>query len=143
LTAGIGTFSATLVTAGNQTLTASDRDEHLAGQSGPIMVNAAAASHFEIRAPASATAGTAFQFTVTAEDKFNNTVTLYSGTVHFTSSQSTAALPANATLTGGKGIFSATLNIKGSDQKLQATDTAKLALTGISNKINVKGREAH
>ena len=143
LTGGMGTFSATLVTAGNQTVTASDHDEHLTGQSGPIMVSAAAASHFEIKAPATATAGTAFQFTVTAEDRFNNTVTLYSGTFHFTCSQSSAALPANATLTGGKGVFSATLNIKGSDQKLQATDTANPALSGISNKINVKGRGEH
>ena len=140
LTAGTGTFSATLVTAGNQTLTASDCDAHISGQSKPIAVNAAAATHFEIIAPDSATVGSAFQFTVIAEDKFNNTVKLYSGTVHFTSSESTAALPANSTLTGGTGIFSTTLNIKGDGQVLQAADTANPAISGTSNKINVRAR---
>ena len=36
-------------------------------------------------APASATAGVAFNFTVTALDALGNTATGYSGTVHFTS----------------------------------------------------------
>ena len=53
--------------------------------------------------PASATAGSAFTFTVTAEDPYNNTATGYAGTVHFTSSDAAAVLPANATLTNGSG----------------------------------------
>src|SRR5262249_10519334 len=38
-------------------------------------------THFAVSAPASATAGTAFNFTVTALDQFNNTATGYTGTV--------------------------------------------------------------
>ena len=67
------------------------------------------ATHFSVSAPASATAGSAFSFTVTALDQFNNTTTGYAGTVHFTSSDGSAVLPANSTLTNGAGTFSATL----------------------------------
>ena len=41
--------------------------------------------HFEVTAPATATAGTALAFTVAAKDAANNTITGYTGTVHFTS----------------------------------------------------------
>src|SRR5207302_1831355 len=86
-TNGTGTFSATLKTAGSQTLTATDTvTSSITGTSNAIAVNAAAATHFLVNAPASATAGTAFSFTVTAQDQFNNTATGYGGTVHFTSS---------------------------------------------------------
>src|SRR5258708_26066456 len=87
LVSGAGTFSATLKTAGNQTITATDTvTASITGTSGPIAVSAAAATHFSVTAPASATAGVAFSFTVTALDAFNNTATGYAGTVHFTSS---------------------------------------------------------
>src|SRR5205809_22373 len=79
--------------------------------------------HFAMSAPATVTTGTAFSFTVTALDQFNNTATDYAGTVHFTSSDGAAVLPANSTLTSGTGTFSATLNTAGS-QTLTATDTA-------------------
>jgi hypothetical protein len=65
-----------------------------------------------VSAPATATAGSAFTFTVTALDAGNHTATSYSGMVHFTSSDGEAALPANATLTDG--TFSATLRTSGS-----------------------------
>ena len=48
------------------------------------------ATHFLIGAPASATAGSAFSFTVTALDQFNNTAAGYAGNVHFTSSDGAA-----------------------------------------------------
>ena len=65
-------------------------------------------------APASATAGTGFSFTVTAQDQFNNTATGYTGTAHFSSSDGQAVLPANSTLTSGTGSFLATLKTAGS-----------------------------
>src|SRR5206468_2398141 len=83
---GVGTFSATLKTAGSQTITATDRDtSSVRGTSNGVSASAAAATHFAVSAPASATAGAAFNFTVTAQDQFNNTATGYGGTVHFTS----------------------------------------------------------
>src|SRR5205807_1258307 len=110
LTNGVGTFSATLSTAGSRTVTATDTaTSSITGTSNSIAVGAAAASHFAVTAPASATAGSAFNFTVTALDAFNNTATGYAGTVHFTSSDGAATLPGNTTLTNGTGTFSATL----------------------------------
>jgi hypothetical protein len=87
-------------------------------------------------------AGTAFSFTVTALDPFNNTVTGYTGTAHFTSSDGSAALPANSTLTNGVGTFSATLNTPGS-QTLTATDTANSGITGSSGAIIVSAAAIH
>ena len=57
---GVGTFSATLKTAGSQTLTATDTvNTSITGASGTITVSAAAATHFVVSAPSTATAGTA------------------------------------------------------------------------------------
>src|SRR5207247_1020271 len=123
LTNGTGTFSATLKTAGSQTLTATDTvTSSITGTSNAIAVSAATATHFAVSAPSGAAVGTAFNFTVTAQDQFNNTATSYGGTVHFTSSDGTASLPANSTLSSGTGTFSATLNTSGT-QTITATDT--------------------
>ena len=89
-----------------------------------------------VSAPAAATAGTAFNFTVTALDQFNNTASGYTGMVHFTSTDSQASLPANSTLTNGLGTFSATLKTVGS-QTITATDTVTSSITGTSNTITV------
>jgi hypothetical protein len=137
LTNGVGTFSATLKTAGSQTITATDTvTSSITGTSNAIAVSAAAATHFTVSAPASATAGTAFNFTVTAADQFNNTATSYAGTVHFSSSDGASVLPANATLTNGVGTFSATLKTAGS-QTITGTDTVTSAITGTSTPILV------
>src|SRR5262249_56995078 len=53
----------------------------------------AAATHFSVSAPATATAGAPFTVTVTALDQFNNVAPGYTGTVHFTKSD-TGAGPA-------------------------------------------------
>ena len=89
------------------------------------------ASHFVLATTATPTAGTAFSFTVTALDDAGNTATEYAGTMHFTSTDSSAGvvLPANATLTNGKGTFSAKL-IKAGAQTITATDTATATITG-------------
>ncbi len=142
LTAGTGTFNATLKTAGGQTLTATDTvTASITGTSNPIAVSAVAATHFSISAPASSTAGTAFSFTVTALDPFNNTDTSYAGTVHFTSSDGQATLPANSTLTNGVGTFNATLRSGGS-QTLTATDTGTPSITGTSGVTTVSAAAA-
>src|SRR3984893_353108 len=80
------------------------------------------ATHFSVTPSATATPGTAFHFTVTAPDAPNNAAAGYSGTVHFTSTDGQAVLPANSTLTNGTGTFSATLKTVGS-QTITATDT--------------------
>jgi hypothetical protein len=87
-----------------------------------------AAASFSLSAPSSSTQGTSFSVTVTAQDSAGDTVTFYSGTVQFTSSDSAASLPANSTLTNGVGTFTVTLNTLGK-QTVTATDSANSALT--------------
>jgi hypothetical protein len=137
LTNGTGTFSATLTTAGSQTITSTDTvNSSITGTSNAISVSSAAATHFAVSAPSSVTEGGAFNFTVTAQDQFNNTATGYGGTVHYTSSDTTAFLPVNSTLTNGTGTFSAALNEE-SSQTITATDTVMSGVTGISNTTTV------
>jgi hypothetical protein len=93
------------------------------------------ATHFVLSGPAGATGGTAFTFTVTALDAGNSIATSYAGTIHFTSTDAGATLPADATLTSGAGSFSATLQTAGS-QTITATDVAS-AITGTSSGITV------
>ena len=92
--------------------------------------------HFAISVPTGVLTGKAFNFTVTALDSSNSTVTGYSGTVHFTSSDGAATLPANAVLTNGVGTFSATLATLG-NQTLTATDTVTASISGTSPAIAV------
>ena len=93
-------------------------------------------THFSVATPATATVGTAFSITVTALDASNSVVAAYSGTVHFTSTDSQAVLPANSTLTGGSEAFSATFNT-GGNQTITATDTVTPTITGVSNETQV------
>jgi hypothetical protein len=138
LTNGTGTFSATLKTAGTQGLIATDTaNTALSGSETGIAVSPAAASTFLVAGfPSPVTAGTAASFSVTALDPYANVATGYSGTVHFSSSDGQATLPADATLTNGTGTFTATLKTAGS-QSLTATDTANAALTGTQPSIAV------
>jgi hypothetical protein len=139
---GTGTFSATFRTTGNQSITATDTPNgSLTGTSNLVLVSPPPTTHFVVTAPASATNGAAFNFTVTALDASNNVTTAYAGTVHFTSSDAAATLPANATLTNGSASFSATLRIAG-NQTLTATDTLNVSLTGTSNLILVSAPPA-
>lgn len=135
LTAGVGTFSATLKTAGSQTVTATDTvTGTITGTSGAIAVSAAAASTLSVSAPGTASIGVAISITVTALDPYGNTATGYAGTVHFTSTDGAAVLPSNSTLTSGTGTFSATLNTAG-NQTITATDTVTGSITGTSGTI--------
>ena len=142
--AGVHTFSnsATLVTTGNQTITATDTvTSSITGTSGSITVGAGGATHFSVSAPASATAGGAFTFVVTALDQFGNTATGYTGTVQFSSTDGQAILPGNSTLTSGTGTFSATLKTAGS-KTITATDTVTSSITGTSGNITVSAATA-
>ena len=131
LTNGVGSFSVTLKTAGSQTLTATDSVTSSITGSASVLVTAASDGglHLVVSAPGSAVAGSSFSVTVTCEDLYGNTVTSYSGIVHFSSSDSQAVLPANAGLTNGVGSFSVTLKTAGS-QTLTATDTVTSSITG-------------
>jgi hypothetical protein len=142
ITGGTGAGSITLKTAGSQTVTATGTDL-LSGTSSGLPVGPAAASTLSV-SPAAGTAntGTPFNFTVTAVDPFSNTATTYAGTLHFSSSDPGATLPADSKLTNGTGSFSATLKTSG-NQTIKATDTATASLTGTSFAISASGPATH
>jgi len=141
LTGGTATFTVTLKTAGVQSLTATDTvTSGITGSDASISVTPAAASRFILSAPSSVNSGSKFSLTVTVEDAYGNVVTGYVGTVHFTSSDSTATLPANYTFTAADaGVHTFTnkaiLKKKGR-QTITVTDTLNSALT-VTDSINV------
>ena len=82
-------------------------------------------------------AGTSFSITVTAKDPYGNTIPWYTGTVHFTSTDAQAILPADYTFeTGDSGskTFTITLKTAGANTII-AIDTVTSALTVTSNSI--------
>jgi hypothetical protein len=90
------------------------------------------ATHFGISVPVTPTSCNAFGIIVTALDAFNNTAIDYTGTAHFTSTDSMAALPGDYTFTAadhGVHGFSVTLCTAGS-ATLTARDTANGSITG-------------
>ncbi|HEX2911206.1 MAG TPA: Ig-like domain-containing protein [Chloroflexia bacterium] len=90
-------------------------------------------THFSVTYSGGATtAGTPITITVTALDASNNVVTGYSGTVHFTSSDIQAVLPADYTFVAadkGSAQFSVTLKTAGT-QTVTVTDTTDSSLQG-------------
>jgi hypothetical protein len=128
---GVHTFTngVTLVTAGNQTVTATDTVSNT-GTSGAITINALAANHLAFSVPSTVTAGTAFSGTVTAEDQFNNTATGYTGTVAFQTTYPTVpgiVLPGNYTFVTGdhgtKTFSSAVILNQAGGQYIWVTDS--------------------
>jgi hypothetical protein len=93
---------------------------------------AGGATHFAVIAPPTVPPDSPFTFTVTALDAFNTIATGYGGTVHFTSTDAQATLPANSTLTNGTGTFTATLRTLGT-QTITAVDTVNASIIGTSN----------
>jgi hypothetical protein len=114
---GTHTFGAVLYTAGAQSLTATDDANDLSGSQSDITVRAAGPSVLQIVGlPASAAAGAPVTFTVTLLDAYGNVATGYTGTVHFTSSDPEAVLPADYTFTAqdaGSHTFAAVFSRRG------------------------------
>ncbi len=142
---GAHTFTngATLKTAGTQSITATDTvTGTITGTQSAITVNPAGAATLTVAGFTSpTTAGAAHSVTVTAKDAFGNTATGYTGTVHFTSTDGAAVLPANYTFTGGDaGVHTftngATLKTAGT-QSITATDTVTGTITGTQSAITV------
>lgn len=100
----------------------------------------AVTSHFSVVALATSSSGLSFQITVTALSASNTPVTNYAGTVHFTSSDPRAVLPADSVLTNGTGSFSVSL-FTPSMQTITSTDTGAATITGASNSITVDSEQ--
>jgi hypothetical protein len=131
--AGSHTFSLALNTAGPQTFTVTDTSNStLTVTSGTITVSPGPTARRFVSGPGTTVAGNAASVTVTAQDAYGNTTPGYTGTVHFTSSDPQAILPANYTYTGadnGTHSFSVTLKTAGS-QTVTASDTSSSSLSG-------------
>jgi hypothetical protein len=128
---GTHVFAAYLLTAGSQSITATDTvNSSITGTQSGIVVNPAAAASFVVTTDQTTyTAGDTITLTVTAKDAFGNVATGYSGTVTFSSSDPQAALPSDSPLTNGTGTFTANLYTAGT-QTITATDTVTSAITG-------------
>jgi hypothetical protein len=126
--AGTHTFDIALKSSGGQTFTVQDA---LSGtvlySQRDIAVSAAAMAGFAFRSPTNATAGAAFSLTLSAVDAFGNTITGYTGKIHFSGpSGGGNLLPADYTFTAadaGTHLFSVTLASTGT-QTLTVGDTA-------------------
>jgi hypothetical protein len=133
--AGVASFGdLRLRTAGDSTLKATAASLTDADPVSLTVTPLAAAALAVTDLPATYTAGDQSDVTVTARDQFGNVATSYTGTVHFTSSDGTATLPANYTFVAGdQGIRSfsngVVLKTAGS-QSVTATDTVTASITG-------------
>ncbi|MCE9608702.1 MAG: Ig-like domain repeat protein [Chthoniobacter sp.] len=143
--AGTHTFSGVaLKTVGTHSITATDTvTGAITGTQSGIIVNPAAAASLVVSGvPSPQTTGVPTSVTVTAKDAFGNTATAYTGTIHFTSSDGAAALPANYTFVSGDAgthtfTNGVTLNTLGGPWSVTATDTVTGSVTGVLPGITV------
>jgi hypothetical protein len=124
--AGHHTFTATLNTAGTQTVSVTDTANPAFSSQAQISVVTVVPASFELFASPTATAGVAQTYVLVALDATGNVLTGYTGTVHFGSSDAQAVLPADYTFTAAdRGIlnFNVTLKTAGT-QSISVVDTA-------------------
>ena len=127
---GVATFSATLKTAGSQTITATDIASDGTGDA-TVAVSPAALSQLAVSAPVDATAGIAFSVTVTAEDAYGNTIAGYLGTVSFSGGGGGATFPSNYTFVSGdsgshtftSGVTLTAGSATGTNETISVTDS--------------------
>jgi hypothetical protein len=119
-------FSVTFETPGPQALTITDANQAgVAGTLPEVNVTGVTVSALLLTLPANIIAGQPFAVTVKALDAKGNVLTNYVGTVHFTSSDTLANLPANYTFTaadGGSHTFSGVLFNTAGQQSLTVAD---------------------
>ena len=138
---GAHTFSATLNTPGTQSLGAADTlTASVNGVQSNITVLAPPATHLRVTGyPSPTTVGSSHAVTVTALDASNNAVPGYTGTVHFTSTDGAAILPADYTFAAGDSgshSFNVSFNTVGT-HSLTATDSATASITGSQANISI------
>lgn len=130
---GTHTFVVTLKTAGPQSIFVTDSTTGQPFTEAQLVVHPAAASTLAVaNFPSTVIAGHPDTVTVVAKDPFGNTATGYRGTIHLTSSDGQALLPADYTFTAGdSGVrtFTVTLVTPGT-HSLTATDTTTPSITG-------------
>jgi hypothetical protein len=135
---GVHSFSATLETSGLQSLTATDTTTGFTGTQQGIIVTPARLMLGGFPSPVPA--GSSNSFTVQAVDAAGQPDIGYTGTVHFSSSDRQATLPADYTFTSsdaGHHTFSGVILRTASQHSITATDTMTASLTGMQSGIQV------
>src|SRR6202521_181747 len=137
--AGSHTFSSgvTLFNTPSQTVTVTDLSDSSKTGQATVGVTPAALDHFVVSAPASTTAGAAFDVTATAYDQYGNIKTDYAGTIHFSSSDGNpfpATLPGDCPFGGGDAVshtFSSGVTLFNTpSQTVTVTDLSDSSKTG-------------
>jgi len=129
-------FDVTMATLGSQTITATDTVTATITGSAATTVNPApVATHFQVQTLSTSYLGQLVPVRVVALDASNHVVPNYVGTVHLTSGDAAATLPATdyTFVAGDKGrhTFNVTFGTLG-PQTVTATDTATATITGIA-----------
>jgi hypothetical protein len=127
--AGVHTFAVTLKTAGSKFVGVTEIGQYVTGGSN-VNVTPAAAQSFVLAGGAGAI-GVARPITIVPRDAYGNSDTNYSGTLHFTSSDPSAALPADILIANGIATANVTFMTVGS-QTITATDPA----TGVTGTVS-------
>jgi hypothetical protein len=127
------TSGVTLKTAGSQSVTATDTASASLTGSGTVAVTPAAADHILLTGPVSVSAGVPFDILVTIQDQYGNTVTGYTGAVHFTTDDPDGTVPQDYTFTtedAGSHTFSGGVALYADGSRITVTDTEVDTLTG-------------
>ncbi len=138
LTDGSGTFTVTLNTGGNMTVTATDTVNTSLTVTSPAIAVATVPTHYVFSVPSTATVGQSFPVTVSAEDSSNSVVPTYEDSAYISSTDALASFPPYALTYFDLGVasFSVTLNTAG-DQTITVTDAGGAVLVGTSGTIAV------
>jgi hypothetical protein len=145
-TAGVYTASIKLVDAQSTTLTATQTGSSpsITGTSGSFTVNPlATASGFTVATPATQTAGTAFNDTITAIDTYGNTVTAYTGskTITFSgpsnSPNGTAPTYPTSPVTFTAGVYTASIKLVDAQSTTLTATQSGPTITGTSGSFTV------
>jgi hypothetical protein len=129
----------TLKTAGSRSVTATDKSKTSIKGSQTVTVTPGAAKTLEVSGILDPfPAGSTHSFKVTARDAYGNVATGYTGTIHFTTSDTQGSVPADYKFTSGdKGVhtFANTLKpgltLKTPGRRwVRATDKSKSSITG-------------
>ena len=137
--AGVATVNGFTLTNAGQSPTITAGDGNLSGTSSGITVSSGTAQSLLVSTgTTTAFTGTLFLVTVTARDGAGNTLTTYSGTVHFTSTDSAASLPADYTFVpadAGQHSFAVALSRPGT-YAVTATAVGSPGITGSTGSVS-------
>jgi hypothetical protein len=136
--------TATLPQSGTYTLRLTASDGQLSSSADAVIAAGSASTPFITSLAGNVTAGAANSLTVTIRDTQNNVVPSYSGTVHFTSTDPQAVLPADYTFVPGDAgvrVFDGVQLRSAGNRSISVTDVAS-SNTSSANTVVAPGAAA-